>query len=172
MLPLLLLGVGLITAASVGTAAADQKPFEIGKGGTNADGTCETFEGQPPQPGGTQTWQFNLTQSAAVATMSASFSDGTVVTDKPEDERDGKTAKWFIVTDAGAALTSATATFTPDGENSQFVVSHCTAGGEKPTPPTPPGPPGPPGGEGAAAAPGAEQAQAPAAVTAPARFTG
>jgi hypothetical protein len=173
MLPILVLGaVALTMFAFAGTAAADTIQFEIGKGGTNADGSCESFE-PDGVPAGKQVWQFNLTQTQSGATMSASFSDGTTVTNKAEDDHNGKTSKWFIQTDLGAKLDSASATFTPDGENSQFVVSHCTAG-ETPQPPTPAGPPG---GEGAAGAPGAEQAgagQAGAAqaVTARPRVTG
>ena len=133
-------GLALVIAALVALAipaAADTIQFS-GQG-TNADGSCGQFEGQPPAPGGTQTWQFNLTQTQAGATMSASFSDGTTVTNKPEDDHNGNTSMWFIVTDAGATLTSASATFTPSGANSQFVVSHCTAGGTPPTtPPTSP----------------------------------
>ena len=138
-----LLGAGLLAALTTalttfvfaGTAAADTITF-TGQG-TNADGTCKTFEGQPPPAGGTQTWQFNLTGTQPGATMSASFSDGTTVTDKPEDDHNGNTSFWFIVTDAGASLQSASATFTPvENGNPQFVVSHCTAGGEKPPPPT------------------------------------
>ncbi|HYV58796.1 MAG TPA: hypothetical protein VFA62_01880, partial [Acidimicrobiia bacterium] len=101
--------------------------------GTNADGTCGSFEGQPPPPGGTQTWQFNLTNSAAGATMSATFSDGTTVTNKAADNHTpGGVSMWFITTAAGAKVTSASATFTPSGTNPQFVVSHCTAGGTPP----------------------------------------
>jgi hypothetical protein len=133
-------GLAVVVAAVVALAlpaAADTIQF-TGQG-TNADGSCGTFEGQPPAPGGTQTWQFNLTGTEAGATMSASFSDGTTVTDKPEDDHNGNTSMWFIVTDAGATLTSASATFTPaPNGNPQFVVSHCTAGGEKPPPPTTP----------------------------------
>jgi hypothetical protein len=136
-----LLGAVLATVGFVGTAAADTITF-TGQG-TNGNGTCGEFEGSAPAPGGTQTWQFNLTQTMPGATMSATFSDGTTVTNKAEDDHNGKTSKWFIVTDAGASVTSASANFTPDGPNSQFVVSHCTAGGEKP-----PSPPGGGGGQG------------------------
>ncbi len=136
-----LIGAGLIVAliaalslfVFVGTAFADTINF-TGQG-TNQNGTCATFEGQPPPAGGTQTWQFNLTGTQSGATMTASFSDGTTVTDKPEDDHNGNTSFWNIVTDAGASVTSATATFTPTGQgNPQFVVSHCTAGGTPPPP--------------------------------------
>jgi hypothetical protein len=134
-------GAGLVAALAAMVAlaipaAADTIQF-TGQG-TNADRSCGQFEGQPPAPGGTQTWQFNLTQTQAGATMSASFSDGTTVTNKAEDDHNGNTSMWFIVTGAGATVTSASATFTPSGPNSQFVVSHCTAGGTPPTtaPPT------------------------------------
>ena len=114
--------------------------------GTNANGTCGQFEGSPPPPGGTQTWQFNLTNSAAGATMSATFSDGTSVTNIPANNHTpGGVSMWFITTAAGASVTSASATFTPSGTNSQFVVSHCTAGGTPPpsttTPPSTTSPP-------------------------------
>lgn len=112
--------------------------------GTNADGSCGSFEGGPPSPGGTQVWQFNLTQTMAGATMSATFSDGTSVTNLAESAHNGKTSMWFITTAAGAKVTSASATFTPDGPNSQFVVSHCTAGGGPPTTPPPTTSPTPP----------------------------
>jgi chitinase len=125
------------TLAVVQPAAADTIQF-TGQG-TNADGTCGEFEGAPPQPGGTQTWQFNLTGTQPGATMSASFSDGTSVSNLAESDHNGNTSMWFITTSAGASLNSASATFTPAGPgNPQFVVSHCTAGGTPPTtaPPT------------------------------------
>jgi chitinase len=171
---------------AVQPAAADTIQF-TGQG-TNANGTCGEFEGAPPQPGGTQTWQFNLTQTQPGARMSATFSDGTSVTNKLEDDHNGNTSFWFITTAAGASVTSASATFTPvnPGQgNPQFVVSHCTAGGAPPTtappttaPPTtaPPrtAPPGtsppvtsPPSAPGVAA-----QAGAAAAVTGQPRTTG
>ena len=131
------LGAVLAIFGFAGTAFADTINF-TGQG-TNQNGTCGEFEGQPPAPGGTQTWQFNLTGTQPGATMSASFSDGTTVTDKPEDDHNGNTSFWFIVTDAGASVQSASATFTPvQNGNPQFVVSHCTAGGTPPTtaPPT------------------------------------
>jgi hypothetical protein len=127
-------GLAVVFAALVALAipaAADTIQF-TGQG-TNADGSCANF--QAPASG-TQTWHFNLTQTQAGATMSASFSDGTTVTNKPEDDHNGNTSFWFIVTDAGATLTSASATFTPSGANSQFVVSDCAAGGTKPPPQT------------------------------------
>src|SRR5205814_9109945 len=75
----------------------------------------------------------------AGAMMKKSFSDGTTLTTKPEDGHNGTTSFYFDVTDAGATLISASATFTPSGANSQFAVSHCTAGGTPPTtPPTSP----------------------------------
>jgi hypothetical protein len=132
-------GFAVVVAALVALAipaAADTIPF-TGQG-TNADGSCETFEGQPPAPGGTQTWQFNLTGTDGPATMSATFSDGTTVTNIPSDDQTGNVAKWFIVTDAGASVVSASATRPETGGNPQFVVSHCTAGGVKPPPPTTP----------------------------------
>jgi len=61
------------------------------------------------------------------------------VTKKAEDAHNGNPSFFFVVADAGATLASASATFTPSGANSQFVVSHCTAGGTPPTtPPTSP----------------------------------
>src|SRR5262245_34812757 len=128
--------VALLVALAI-PAAADTIPF-TGQG-TNADGTCGEFEGQPPAPGGTQTWQFNLTGTAGPATMSATFSDGTSVTDLPEDQpHSGNVSKWSIVTDAGASVVTASATRPESDGNPQFVVSHCTAGGEKPPPTTTP----------------------------------
>jgi hypothetical protein len=117
-------------------AAADTIQF-TGQGTNN--GACGEFEGQPPAPGGTQTWQFNLTGTDGPATMSATFSDGTSVTNVPDDSpHAGNVSKWFIVTNAGATVVSASATRPETGGNPQFVVSHCTAGG---TPPPTTGPP-------------------------------
>jgi hypothetical protein len=115
-----------------GTAFADTIQF-TGQG-TNQNGTCQTFEGQPPPAGGTQTWQFNLTGTQSGATMSATFSDNTSVWNIPENDHNGNTSFWFITTAAGASVTTASATFTPvQNGNPQFVVSHCTAGGTPPT---------------------------------------
>src|SRR5215470_2600739 len=80
-------GVGLaavvtLLAALAIPAAADTIQF-TGQGTDN--GACGSFEGQPPPPGGTQTWQFNLTGTDGPATMTASFSDGTSVTNLPDD---------------------------------------------------------------------------------------
>ena len=77
------LGAALATFGFVGTAAADTINY-TGQG-ANRDGTCGEFEGSPPAPGGTQTWQFNLTATDGPATMSATFSDGTSVTNVPDD---------------------------------------------------------------------------------------
>ena len=118
-----LMGAAIATVGFVGTAAANTIQF-TGQGTDN--GACGMFEGQPPPAGGTQTWQFNLTQTMPGATITASFSDGTSVTNQAESDHNGKTSFFFIATAAGAKVISATATFTPDGENSQFVVSHCT----------------------------------------------
>ena len=75
--------------------------------------------------------------------MSATFSDGTSVTNAPDDSpHAGNVSKWFIVTNAGASIVSASATRPESDGNPQFVVSHCTAGGELPPPPRPPGPNG------------------------------
>ena len=166
-----LLGAALATVGFVGTAAADTITF-TGQG-TNGNGTCGSFEGAPPAPGDTQTWQFNLTGTAGGATMSATFSDGTTVTNKPEDEHTGNVSKWFIVTDAGASVTSASATRPESGGNPQFVVSHCTAGGTPP--PAPPTTSGPGGGGievGGNTAERPGQAGAAVAVTTQPRFTG
>jgi hypothetical protein len=147
-----LMGAAIATVGFVGTAAANTIQF-TGQGTDN--GACGMFEGQPPPAGGTQTWQFNLSQTMPGATITASFSDGTSVTNQAESDHNGKTSFFFIATAAGAKVISATATFTPDGENSQFVVSHCTAGGTPPTtsPTTTPSTTAPPepGGGGATA---------------------
>jgi hypothetical protein len=165
-----LLGAALVTVGFVGTAAADTITF-TGQG-TNGDGTCGSFEGAPPAPGGTQTWQFNLTGTAGGATMSATFSDGTTVTNKPEDDHSGNVSKWFIVTNAGASVTSASATRPESDGNPQFVVSHCTAGGELPPPPPPDGDGGGGDGGGGGAATEVGAAGAARAVTASPTFTG
>jgi hypothetical protein len=127
--------VALLVALAL-PAAADTVSITLGQGGTNADGSCANF--QAPASG-TQTWHFNLTGTEAGATLTASFSDGTTVTNQPEDQHQGNTSFWFIVTDAGAKLISATATFTPaPNGNPHLVVSDCAAGGTKPPPPTSP----------------------------------
>ena len=163
------LGVLLLCLLSiVGTAAADTINY-TGQG-ANQNGTCGEFEGGPPAPGGTQTWQFNLTATAGPATMSATFSDGTSVTNVPDDSpHAGNVSKWFIVTNAGASIVSASATRPESDGNPQFVVSHCTAGGELPPPPPPPGP-----GSGGIEVGGvtATRPNAAAPVTAEVRFTG
>jgi hypothetical protein len=130
-------GLAVVVAALVALAipaAADTASITLGTGGTNADGSCANF--QAPASG-TQTWHFNLTGTEAGATLTASFSDGTTVTAEPEAQHQGNTSFWFIVTDAGAKLISATATFTPapTGQHN-LVVSDCVAGGEKPPSPT------------------------------------
>jgi len=164
-----LLGAALATFGFVGTASADTITF-TGQG-TNANGTCGQFEGSPPAPGGTQTWQFNLTGTDGPATMSATFSDGTTVTNVPDDSpHAGNVSKWFIVTNAGASIVSASATRPESGGNPQFVVSHCTAGGELPPPPPPPGPPG--GGPTEVGGVTATRPNAAEPVTAEVRFTG
>jgi hypothetical protein len=165
-----LFGAALATFGFVGTAAADTITF-TGQG-TNANGTCGQFEGAPPAPGGTQTWQFNLTGTDGPATMSATFSDGTSVTNVPDDSpHPGNVSKWFIVTDAGASVVSASATRPETGGNPQFVVSHCTAGGEPPPPTTTPPTTAPPGGDGAQGQAGTQVGAAVAVVAQPG-FTG
>ena len=117
-----ILGAALATFGFVGTAAADTINY-TGQG-ANRDGTCGEFEGSPPAPGGTQTWQFNLTATDGPATMSATFSDGTSVTNVPDDSpHAGNVSKWFIVTNAGASIVSASATRT----------TVAVAGGSSPT---------------------------------------
>jgi chitinase len=130
------LTAALVTFVFAGTAFADTIQF-TGQG-TNNDGTCETFQQDSGVPAGKQVWQFNLTSTNSGATMSATFSDGTTVTNKAEDDHNGNTSMWFITTDLGAMVTSASATFTPTQGNPQFVVSHCSTNGPPPTtaPPT------------------------------------
>jgi hypothetical protein len=162
-----LLGAALAAFGFVGTAVADTIPY-TGQGTNN--GACGEFEGSPPAPGGTQTWQFNLTGTGGSATMSATFSDGTSVTDVPDDSpHPGNVSKWFIVTNAGASIVSASATRPESDGNPQFVVSHCTAGGELPPPPRPPGPNG---GSTEVGGVTATRPNAAAAVTAQPVFTG
>jgi hypothetical protein len=169
------LGVALVMFAFVGTAVADTINY-TGQGTTN--GACDTFEQDAGVPAGKQVWQFNLTQTQAGATMSATFSDGTTVTNKAEDAHNGKTSFWFITTNLGATVSSASANFTPDGPNSQFVVSHCSTSGVPPTsgpPPTTGAPPtSEPGGGGGTEVGGvtAERPNAAVAVTAQPVFTG
>jgi non-reducing end alpha-L-arabinofuranosidase len=176
-----LLGAALATFGFVGTAVADTINY-TGQGTTN--GACGQFIDDPSVPAGKQVWQFNLTQTQSGATMSASFSDGTTVTNKAEDNHTGKVSKWFIQTDLGATVTSASASFTPDGPNSQFTVSHCTASGVPPTtgppptttPPTttPPTTASPPPGGGGIEVGGvtASRPNAAVAVVAQPQFTG
>jgi hypothetical protein len=104
--------------------------------------------------------------------MSATFSDGTSVTNVPDDSpHPGNVSKWFIVTDAGASIVSASATRPETGGNPQFVVSHCTAGGEPPPPTTTPPTTAPPGGDGAQGQAGTQVGAAVAVVAQPG-FTG
>jgi len=170
-----LLGAALAMFAFVGTAFADTINY-TGQGTTN--GACDTFEQDAGVPAGKQVWQFNLTQTQAGATMSATFSDGTTVTNKAEDAHNGKTSFWFITTDLGATVSSASATFTPDGPNSQFVVSHCSTSGVPPTTGPPPttgtSPTTTPGGGGGTEVGGVTASRPSAAVPviAGAQFTG
>ena len=167
-----ILGAALATFGFVGTAAADTINY-TGQG-ANRDGTCGEFEGSPPAPGGTQTWQFNLTATDGPATMSATFSDGTSVTNVPDDSpHAGNVSKWFIVTNAGASIVSASATRPESDGNPQFVVSHCTAGGTPPPPTTGTPPTSTPGGGGTeVGGVTATRPNAASPVTAEVRFTG
>jgi hypothetical protein len=168
-----ILGAALVAFGFVGTAVADTITF-TGQG-TNQNGTCGSFEGAPPAPGGTQTWQFNLTGTDGPATMSATFSDGTTVSNVPDDSpHAGNVSKWFIVTDAGASVVSASATRPETGGNPQFVVSHCTAGGEPPPPTTGTSPTTTPGGGGGTEVGGitAQRPSAAVPVTSQPGFTG
>lgn len=133
---LVALGTVLTIFGFAGTAFADTIQY-TGQGTTN--GACDTFQQDNNVPAGKQVWQFNLTGTNAGATMSATFSDGTTVTNKAEDTHNGNTSMWFITTDLGATVTSASATFTPvQNGNPQFVVSHCSSSSTPPTtsPPT------------------------------------
>src|SRR2546429_9904604 len=76
-----LLGAALATVGFVGTAAADTITF-TGQG-TNGNGTCGSFEGAPPAPGDTQTWQFNLTGTAGGGPTFATLCDGAAGSKKP-----------------------------------------------------------------------------------------
>jgi hypothetical protein len=172
-----LLGAGLLTVLTTalatfvfaGTAFADTTSITLGQGGTNPDGSCASFQ-QDGVPAGKQEWQFNLTNTQAGATLTASFSDGTSVTNKAEDDHNGNTSFWFIQTDLGAKLISATATFTPAGPgNSNLVVSHCVAG-ESPPPTTSPPTTEPPTTAGGGVTP--PQPQAAVAVVSVPGFTG
>ena len=126
----------LAIVSFAGTAFADTIQYS-GQGTTN--GACDTFEQDSNVPAGQQAWQFNLTGTAGPATMSATFSDGTVVTNLAEDQpHTGNVSKWTILTDAGATVLSASATRPESGGNPQFVVSHCATSEPPPTtaPPT------------------------------------
>jgi hypothetical protein len=126
------------TAVAPAAHAAGTVTLTIGKGGTNADGSCGSVTGE----GEEQVWQFNLTgikSGGANALLTASFSDGTSVSGQSPDRVNGGVAKWFVTTESGATLTSASADATNvtfnAANNPNLVVSHCTLGGETPPPP-------------------------------------
>jgi hypothetical protein len=127
-----------VSAFAPAAHAAGTVTLTIGKGGTNADGSC----GQVIGTGDAQVWQFNLTgikSGGANAQLTASFSDGSSVVGASPDVVNGGVAKWFVTTSTGATLISASA----DGTNVTFgtnghpnlVVSDCTLGGTPPPPP-------------------------------------
>jgi hypothetical protein len=115
--------VGIATVMFAATAFADV--VEWTGNGTNPDGTCEDVRGDESD---SQVWQFNLTGVASEpALLSYSFDDGTTGTDVPNDTFTGNVAKWFVTTDAGAALLSASADATLTGQGrSILTISHCT----------------------------------------------
>ena len=127
---LVLAAVAAVALFASAAGAAGTVTLEPGKGGTNADGSCQEVSGT----GGSQVWQFNLTgiQSGGDnALLTATFTVGGV-TDKSPDLVNGGVAKWFVTTPSGARLISASA----DGTDVTFgnghpnlVVSHCTRSG-------------------------------------------
>jgi hypothetical protein len=91
------------------------------------DGVCSDISIDENVDEGRQVWQFNLTSTGdGPNALTASFDDGTTVSGQVQDEMTGPVAKWYIETDAGAVLESATAV---DGTaNSVLTISHCTVG--------------------------------------------
>jgi hypothetical protein len=123
--------IAALLALAPAAGAAGTVTLTVGKGGTNADGSCATVVGT----GTNQVWQFNLTGIASGgdnALLTASFSIGGGVSGISPDVVNGGVAKWFVQTPSGAKLLSASA----DGTNvtfgrgaSQLVVSDCTRSG-------------------------------------------
>ncbi len=120
-------------AFGVATPALAQADIPFTGQGTNADGTCESFERDRSVnvPAGQQAWHFVLNQQGdpESATIDATFDDGTTVTDQGPTRTSGPVAHFYVFTAQGAALVSATAHPAGDqGRNPQFVVSHCVKG--------------------------------------------
>lgn len=129
-----LISVTTVIVVTPGTALAAPTSLEHTGQGTNDDGTCEQIVPDEDLAPGEQVWHFVLTgqDDPGAATMDAEFNDDTSVTDLAPERTPGQTAHFFVTTDAGASLDSATAYFDTEqaGANPQFVVSNCFGGGE------------------------------------------
>jgi hypothetical protein len=133
---------GVVALIGIGSSASadhvgDGTELDHSGQGTGPDGECSDVRFNPEVPAGSQLWQFNLTNlggGAAQARIDAEFDDNTSVTDLAPGLNgggNGNLAHFFVHTEIGANLVSATAHF--DGaaaENPQFTVSHCNAGEE------------------------------------------
>lgn len=118
-----------VMIGSAGAAFAAPTSLDHTGQGTNDDGTCASFEGDAEAD--EQVWQFNLTgqSNPEDATMDAEFDDGTSVSGLEPGATPGQVAHFFVTTEEGAALTSATAFFDSEqAGNPQFTVSHCSTG--------------------------------------------
>ena len=98
-----------------------------GQGATN--GVCEEFEDVPAdfEPGpGEQTWHFVVVQPGnAVWTLTATFSDGTTVTNLASAPSPATVRHFYVTTDAGATLLSASASTASNVTAARLVLSHC-----------------------------------------------
>jgi hypothetical protein len=123
----------ILLSGFTGSASAAPSPAFTGStvtwtGGGTTNGYCSQVNGEPT---GSQTWQFNLTgidSNGQNARLTASFDDGTSVSNLAPDQVNGGVAKWFVTTDAGAKLLSASAdvsNVTMGDGNANLTVSHC-----------------------------------------------
>jgi hypothetical protein len=120
----------LMLGAAGPALAEELDPIEWTGQGTD-NGVCADVEVDAEVPAGSQLWHFVLNQQGdpGATTMAAEFSDGTNVSGHSPADTSGPVAHFFVLTDAGAVLLSATAF--PAGEqgaNPQFVVSGCFVG--------------------------------------------
>jgi hypothetical protein len=138
----------LVLLGPLPSAHAQEVTTFTGQGTDN--GACNNFE-EGEVPDGRQIFQFNLqpTANPASALLTASFSDGTSVTDMAPTSQQGATAHWLVETDLDATVLSASATHEPhQSDNAQLVVSHCVRGEPNGEPPNGEPPNGePPNGE-------------------------
>jgi hypothetical protein len=136
-------GLAVVVAALVALAipaAADTVNWAgPGKGGTNADGTCQNVTGSGTQ----QTWHFVLTSPGPGPwELTATFANSGTITDSGVQQGMGSVF-FFVTTSAGDMLQSASAT--NGTANSQLTVSDCTLSNAPPPTTGPPVTTGPPG---------------------------